>query len=185
MNNNLRNEHGLTLVELLAVLVLMSFISIFAITLIVQSMETTDEIRVESSLRDEADIIVSKFIKAIYETNAAHIIQNVTNQNDSYLNVTNNPSLCQRDESGNIIMNKPCQDSLLPLGFKTVNGITKLYLKNEVYEASNKNIKILQTSQININPNTEGSYEILLNLQYKGRGNVQKEMQFINEIRPF
>ena len=184
LNSKRLDERGITLVELLAVLILMSFISIFTITLIVQSTETTDAIRIESSIRDEGDIIVSKFIKTLYETKEAHIIQNVTDNENSYLNVTSNPSLCQRDASGNLILNTGCKNSLMPIGFLTTDGKTKLYLKNEIYEVSNNHISIKNTSRISGDPTKVDSYKITLILQYKTRNNL-KEIEFINEIQAF
>jgi len=184
LNDKRLDEQGITLVELLAVLILMSFISIFTITLIVQSTETTDAIRIESSIRDEGDIIVSKLIKTLYETKEAHIIQNVTDNENSYLNVTSNPTLCQRDTSGNLILNTACTNSLMPIGFQTTDGKTKLYLKNEIYEVSNNYISIKNTSRISGDPTKVNSYKITLILQYKKRNNM-KEIEFINQIQPF
>ena len=184
LNNQRLDERGITLVELLAVLVLMSFVSIFTITIIVQSTTTTDAIQVESSLRDEADIIVSSLIKSLYQTKQAHIIQNVTDNSNSYLNVTSSPTLCKRDTSGNLILDTACKNSLKPIGFVTSNGITRLHLRNEIYEISNDNISILKRSKIIGNPSEATSYKIILVLQYKKR-NTLKEIEFTNEVQPF
>ena len=184
LNNKKLNECGISLVELLAVLTLMSFISIFTITLIVQSTKTTDAIRVESSLRDEADIIVSSLIKSLYETKQAHIIQNVTDNDNSYLNVSSSPALCKRDTAGNLILDTACKNSLKPIGFVTSNGKTRLQLKDNNYEVSNNNISILKSSRIIGDPNNATSYTITLVLQYKTR-NTLKEIQFVNEVQPF
>ena len=184
LNKKRLDEHGITLVELLAVLILMSFISIFTISLIVQSTETTDAIRVESSLRDEADIIVSRLIKTLYETKEVHIIQNITDNENSYLNVSTTPALCKRDTSGSLVLDTACKNTLMPIGFRTNNGKTKLYLKNEIYEVANNNISIKNTSRINGDPSKVESYSITLILQYKSR-NTLKEIEFINEVQPF
>ena len=184
LNSKRLNETGITLVELLAVLTLMSFISIFTISLIVKSTETTNAIRVETSLRDEADIIVSSLIKSIYSTKQAHIIQNVTDNENSYLNVSSSPALCKRDTAGNLILDTACKNSLKPIGFITTNGKTRLHLRNEIYEVSNNNITILKSSRIVGDPANATSYKITLVLQYKTR-NTLKEIQFVNEVQPF
>lgn len=184
LNSKRLNEIGITLVELLAVLTLMSFVSIFTISLIVKSTETTDAIRVETSLRDEADIIVSSLIKSLYTTKQAHIIQNVTDNDNSYLNVSSSPALCKRDTSGNLILDTACRNSLKPIGFVTSNGKTRLHLRNDIYEVSNNNISILKSSRIIGDPSNATSYQIILVLHYKTR-NTLKEIQFVNEVQPF
>jgi len=179
------DERGITLVELLAVLILMSFISIFTISLIVQSTETTEAIRVEISLRDEADIIVSRLLKTLYETMEAHIVQNITDNENSYLNMSTSPALCKRDTAGNLVLDTACKNTLKPIGFLTSAGKTKLYLINDMYEVANTNISIKNTSRINGDPDKVDSYKITLVLQYKSRNNVLKEIEFINEVQPF
>lgn len=185
MSKKRLDERGITLVELLAVLILMSFISIFTITLIVQSTETTEAIRVENNIRDEADIIVSRLIKALYQTKEAHIVQNITDNENSYLNVTSNPSLCKRDTGGSLILDTTCKNTLKPIGFLTTAGKTRLYLQDDIYEVANqKNITIQNTSRINGDPDKTDTYRITLVLQYKSR-NTLKEIEFINEVQPF
>lgn len=179
------DERGITLVELLAVLILMSFISIFTISLISESTETTEAIRVETSLRDEADIIVSRLIKTLYETKETNIVQNITDNENSYLNVSTTPDLCKKDTAGALILDTPCKNTLSPIGFVTNAGITKLYLKNEIYEVSNENISIKNTSHISGDPDKVDSYRITLILQYKSRNKVQREIEFFNEVQPF
>lgn len=188
IKNHLNNK-GLTLIELLAVIILMSFVSIFVFSLIVQSNETTREVQIESNFRDEADLIVSKLIKTLYETKQTHIIENQSGVGYSYLNITNDPSKCKRDENtGKWAIDATCRNTFEKVGFETVGNITKLILKSENYEISNKNITILKDSKINGDPITANSYEIVLKLEYmseRGKKETTKTMEFKNIIQPY
>ncbi|MCM3765457.1 type II secretion system protein [Neobacillus niacini] len=188
MNNKHSHESGLTLIELLAVLALMSIISFFLVPIVIQSTETTREIQIQNSIRDEADLIVSKLVKSLYETNKAHIIQNQTGTGYSYLNITNDPSKCKKDNSGAIIVDTACINTFKKIGFVTTGGITKLVLKDEEYEVMNKNISILSDSKIIGDPTSAKSYEISLKLQYKSNrkgNNLLKTIEFKNIIQPY
>ncbi|WP_404427808.1 hypothetical protein LG296_07270 [Ureibacillus chungkukjangi] len=186
MNKNYLNNKGLTLVELLAVIILISFIGIFSFSLIVQSTETTRQIQIESNMRDEADIIVSQLMKTLYETRQNQIIENQTGTGFSYLNVTTDPSKCRRDEiTGAWIVDQPCRNTFEKIGFETQGTTTRLIIKGESYHISNTNIKILNDSKIIGNPTSQNSYEILLKLEYSGRKETSKSMEFKNIIQPF
>lgn len=186
MNKFIRDNKGLTLVELLASIILISVISILIFSILTKSLETNRIIQQETMLRDEADIIVSKFVKSLYSTKQGHIYKNITDSGgNSYLEVTN----CEKDADGNLVIINGCE--ILPIGFKTTNGVTKAYymdsnFKDESYSVTQKNIEILQTSKIIGDPNKTSVYEIFLDLQVKHkRGNkeVTKKITFKNEIQ--
>lgn len=184
MNKKLLNEQGLTLVELLVVSVLFAIISIFVGSLIINSSDTTKKIQIETQFRDEADLIMSNLIRTMYETKKSNIISLENNPGNSYINVTNDPTKCQRDENG--ILPTDCDNTLEIIGFITEEGETKLHLKNEDYVLSNENIRILPNSRII--ENSDGTYEITLILQYRttrGGNEVLKTMEFVNTIQPF
>lgn len=188
LNNKHSHESGLTLIELLVVLALISVISTFVISLVIQSTETTREIQIQNSIRDEADLIVSKLMKSLYETNKAHIIQNQTGTGYSYLNITNDPSKCERDGSGAINVNTACLNTFKKIGFVTTGGVTQLVIKDEEYSVMNKNITILSDSKILGDPASASSYEISLKLQYKSNRNgkdFSKTIEFKNIIQPY
>ncbi len=190
------NQKGLTLVELLATMVLTAIVSILIFSIASKAIENTKIISQEAVLRDEADLIVSKFIKTLYSTRQDHIIRNTTTPNgNSYLEVTNDLSKCRRDESGRFLgsdgqpmsNDSYCRPTLQPIGFKTTNGITKIHILNEVYEIVNKGIKIHPTSKINGKPEETSVYEIVLNLENtikRGNNTATKEMTFKNEVQP-
>ncbi|MEO4053321.1 prepilin-type N-terminal cleavage/methylation domain-containing protein [Solibacillus sp. CAU 1738] len=188
MNKLLKNQRGLTLLELLASIVLISMISIFIFSITTKAIENNRVIQQETMLRDEADIIVSKFIKTLYSTKQGYIIRNTTNSaGNSYIEVTNDLEKCQKNEDGNLINVTACNATLKPIGFKTVSGITKIYILDEVYSISHPNIQILQNSKVNGDPQKTSIYEIDLKLKIthkRGNKETSKEMAFTNQIQP-
>lgn len=196
MNKNIANQKGLTLIELLATMVLTAIVSILIFSIATKAIENTKVISQETVLRDEADLIVSKFIKTLYSTRQDYIIYNTTTTNgNSYLEVTNDLSKCRRDESGRFLgsdgqpmsNDSYCRPTLKPIGFKTTNGITKIHILEEEYEIINKGLRILPTSKINGNPQDTSVYEIVLNLAStvtRGNNTTTKEMTFKNEVQP-
>lgn len=197
MSKNIGNQKGLTLVELLATMVLTAIVSILVFSLATKVIENTKVISQETILRDEADLIVSKFIKTLYSTRQDHIIHNTTTATgNSYLEVTTDLSKCRRDESGRFLGSNGqpmsddsyCRPTLKLIGFKTKNGITKIHILDVEYEIVNKGLRILPTSKINGNPQDTSVYEIVLNLaSIVTRGNnntTTKEMTFKNEVQP-
>lgn len=188
LNKQLKNEQGITLVELLASIVLLSILSIFIFSIITKTIEHNRVIQQETMLRDEADIIVSKFIKTLYSTKQAAIIRNTTNgKGDSYIEVTNDLRKCQKNEEGVLRNAEACNATLKPIGFKTVNGMTKLYILDEMYSIAHPNIKILPSSHIKGNPANSTLYEVNLTLQIthrRGKEEISKQQTFINQIQP-
>ncbi|MGM9950423.1 MAG: type II secretion system protein J [Lysinibacillus sp.] len=188
MNRRMKNEQGLTLVELLASIALLSILSIFIFSIMTKTMENNRIIQQETMLRDEADMIVSRFIRTLYATKQGNIIRNTTNgQGNSYIEVTNDVGKCQRNEAGLLIDERACNTTLKPIGFKTENGTTKLYILDEQYTIANPNINISATSHIKGNPASTTLYEINLTLQIthkRGNKEVPKQMTFVNQIQP-
>lgn len=188
LNKLLKNQKGLTLIELLASVVLISLISILIFSIVVKAIENNRVIQQETMLRDEADIIVSKFIKTLYSTKQSHIIRNTTDgPGNSYIEVTSDLSKCEKNESGALINETECKKFMKPIGFKTTNGVTKIHILDEEYTVSHSNIKILSSSNIKGDPKTTSTYEIDLKLKIthkRGNKESSKEMMFINEIEP-
>lgn len=60
------NEQGLTLVEVLAVLVISSLIIVLSGSLIVGAMKNYERTSIETNLRDEADIVMSILLKDLF-----------------------------------------------------------------------------------------------------------------------
>lgn len=187
LNRKLYNQNGLTLIELLAVIALTAIVSTLLFSITTKALETTKFINQETVLRDEADIIMTKFFKTIYSLKQEQIALNeIESKNGTYthyLYIANNLSTCERDEKGILKNKETCKNTSFPIGFETKNGITKIKLLNEEYEIGNKGIQINSKSKIIGNPEDTTLFEIelILNLINK-RGT--KEMTFKTEIQP-
>lgn len=179
----MKNEKGLTLVELLASVILLSIISVFVFSIIIQAIDTNREVQQKTALRDEGDIIVSKFIKTLYSTKQEDIVR----ANGKYIEVTNDPTKCTKKEDGDWNLDSTCLATLEKIGFDTSEGVMTIFFKKEKYSTSNKNVKILDTSAINGDPQKDTIYEIQLALeivQKRGNKETKKQIEFKNQIQP-
>jgi prepilin-type N-terminal cleavage/methylation domain-containing protein len=91
MNNNITNSKGITLVELLATLVIISIISTLCYQVLFQGYSNYKRIKIESELRDEADLIMASLVKEMFVLKKSEI-QNHFTCPDYYLNVQENGS---------------------------------------------------------------------------------------------
>lgn len=194
MINSRLNEKGLTLVELLVVLLFISIISVFVISITIQSLETTNKVRIENTLRDEADLMMSSFIKAMYETRSANIAGLVDETSKNYINIVYKPNSCPKKEDGSWDISNETACDVKKLGFETIHGNeAQFYLINRegtnhnqmIYKPVNSNIKILNSSNISIVPNSTNTYKIELVLEYTSKQGGTREMTFENTIQPF
>lgn len=158
--NKLKSQKGLTLVELLVSIVLISVIVTFTTSMIINTINNYNRIKANAILRDEADLIVSQLTKIFYTTKDSETtyIGDVT--------------------TGDYYIQKTTDASNLT-GFK--DG--KLYIKDVTYSPSNSKIaisfnesKISETS----NSNFQRIYTIQLTLR-----NLQNNMTktFVAEVR--
>lgn len=214
MNNIKLSEKGLTLVELLATMVIASIISLFLFNIITSAMENNRVIQQENMLRDEADLIMSKMIKALYSTNQRAIIFNSIDKNESniqlsnpttctvtptgdykntstcinyYLEVSTNISKCTKNNLGEFNNRNECITTLKPIGFHTESNVTKTYILDEMVVPSVSAIKILPTSKVIGNPNVTNNYEVILHLEITQKRNGKtytRDLEFRNEIQP-
>jgi prepilin-type N-terminal cleavage/methylation domain-containing protein len=90
MNKRLINEKGITLVELLATIVLISIIGALSYSLLSQGYSNYQRINAESELRDEADIIMSTLIKDLFsaKTNEVRLVNSCSSNGYSTTNLT-------------------------------------------------------------------------------------------------
>ncbi|MEK4128307.1 type II secretion system protein [Solibacillus sp. FSL W8-0474] len=180
MSKIIKNNKGLTLVELLAAIVLIIIVSAFVFRLLYSGIDTTNKIRTESFLRDEADIIISRFIKEIYSTKQSHIIENT----GSYLEIAKDISKCTKDDVGNWLRNSNCE--IYKVGFLKEGDIMTLVFKNGIYKIQNSSIQINDDSFIDGNPKETSLYKISLSLTYQYNPSIKassKRMDFINQIQ--
>lgn len=66
LNHKFNNEKGITLVEVLATLVIMSIIGTLAYSILFQGYNNYNRVKVETELRDEADLIMANYISDFY-----------------------------------------------------------------------------------------------------------------------
>lgn len=63
---NIRNQRGLTLVELLATLAIIGMITTIAFSILMSGIKTSENIQIETALRNEADYLMTSFIRELY-----------------------------------------------------------------------------------------------------------------------
>ena len=187
------NNKGLTLIELLAVVVISSIFMVFISHLYISGLTKTKEIQAESALRDDADLIISSFIKEVYSVKQNQIVRNVTNNNGSYIEVSNDISKCPKKEDGSFNFTTQCNDTLYKIGFiKGSNGNVYAMIKDQIIQTNSSSIMLNITdlnksSVINGNPSETSIYEVKLQLQttYKRLNKqVTKDISFTNNLQP-
>ena len=187
LNKLLKNSSGITLVEVLASIVILPIISIIIVNIFIKGNETASNIPIDTELRDEADLIMSKFIQLIYSTNQNTIVRNTTDANGSYIEITNDLTKCKKNDHGEWIVDDTCKSTLQKIGFQSVGTKTNIVLKNENYSLENNNIEISPDSKIVGDPKTDPSFQINLVLEktnYHGSNIHKKELVFQNNIQP-
>lgn len=182
----LNNEQGLTLIELLVSTVLVLVISILAFRVLIQGIDTSQSVQQETILRDEADIIISKFINNLYTTKQSSIIAEELNKNSNgnyLLMITNEPTKCPDIKN----ISQSCRNTLSKTGLETINGTTELFFNGIKHQIGNSKITIKNTSLIEKQLSLDSTiYEIVLDLQITNGKNGSmktKNITFINRIQ--
>lgn len=157
MNKYIKNQNGLSLLELIASLFLSVTIAILAFSLIFKGFEHYEHIKVVNNLRDEADFLMAELVKEIYTTKETEIIQ-------------------APDKTKNIYYFSIQKTSTV----KTKSGFDsgQLYISDELIKVGNKDIIISNKSYIH--KNEPGLYEIHLALINQKN---KKEISFLNHVR--
>lgn len=145
----MRNERGLTLVELLAVVVIGSLIIGIASQVMVSGFATQNRVRTEAELRDEADWIMGSLIRDLYVLKADEIAKKEMEGPDYYFELKN-------------------QKSPVLLGFK--DG--RVYSREGEIHTKDDEIKIVQNTPVQagtrIEETGEDQYEINIVLDKEG-----------------
>lgn len=168
----LTNNKGITLVEVLAVLVLTAIIGVLLYTVLLSFLKAEKDVTTDAILRDEADYYMSSFINYIYTLKESNLCGSlITSSNPS----TDSSSYIKtKDATGNCTSNSPItgfylQDSKLAL---YING-TKLNQQNDKIEIDNSS-KLEKVNNV---------YKITLTLHYNGKlKTYYSEIQSINDI---
>ncbi|MDI7741499.1 prepilin-type N-terminal cleavage/methylation domain-containing protein [Lysinibacillus fusiformis] len=195
------NEYGLTLVELLVVLVISIITSLFATGIIVNALNNNNKIVQDTQVRNEADYLMSYLIKEIYTLPESQITEVITDQLEN--NVACNPNqaikrfgiLYDHDNDKNTNQSNKSGDVFT--GFQFQKCEMKLIVQGQEVPISNENITLNQDSSLmkkleyETTNNFTGSknlveaqnnvYKVKLVFNYKNRNNTKK-IVFENEI---
>lgn len=153
--NKIRDQHGLTLVELLATLALISVVITLAFSVLMNGIRAADNIQIETALRNEADYLMTSLIRELYVMKESEIIQ-------TQLPARNSTNYYVQTNTGE------------QTGF--VNN--QVVVANTSQTVSDPEIVLLPSKIAKID---NGQYEITLVL--KMTGDRPKEMTFVNVVR--
>lgn len=169
----LKNNKGITLLEVLAVLVLTILIFALATPLLIGGINRYNDIQTEMVLRDEADLIMSKFFLEIYTLKESEIKKlswtGISNTNNNYYIEYDRQNL---NPTTNVTEIKT-----YILGFKD----NQLYFKDEPYQFSNSSVQLSQNTKFSmIEKIGDNNYRVTLELYNSKK---KKSATFVNEIQ--
>lgn len=140
-----KNERGMSLVELLAAIVLSAIIGAVGYSLLFSGFSTYDRVKVESELRDEADLIMTSFINELFTLNSGEIV----NENGEVTELSTSSYLQLKDGT--------------KIGFENKQPIVRdriIHLSDDIRVKDGTKIKKIRENQNTI------SYEIILELEF-------------------
>lgn len=85
----LRNDIGLTLVELLAALAIFGIISTIIISVLISGMNSYERVNNEILLHDEANYVMTQFVNLIYAASNVVVLESSEDECESLIQVTN------------------------------------------------------------------------------------------------
>lgn len=153
---NIRNQRGLTLVELLATLAIIGMITTIAFSILMSGIKTSENIQIETALRNEADYLMTSFIRELYTTKESEVSATklpAAKTTDYYLQTEN--------------------------GKRTGFINNQIVIADVIQQISDPKI-VLSPSKI-ARIDNDGQYEITLRLKMTGAR--PKEMSFVNVVR--
>lgn len=155
MMYNFRNQRGLSLVELLATLAIMGIVTALAFSVLMNGIRTSDNIKKEIALRNEADYLMTSFIRELYITKESEI-------------------------SATRLPEKDTANFYLQIGTGEKTGFikNKIVIANMTQQLSDPQIVLLPSKITKLD---NAQYEITLRL--KMTGDRPKEMNFVNVVR--
>lgn len=167
------NEKGVTLVELLATLILISIVSALAYSIFFQGYGNYQRIKVETELRDEADLIMASFVKDLFVLK------------ESEIKLINS---CATNSSHLVITKKGAVPGSTTTPYKTGFENQKVLVKDQQVQFYNENIELVPPNcssnpPTSITKLTTGTgYTIKFTLKSKN-SKKNLEMQFSNTVK--
>ncbi len=173
MNRIIKNNKGVTLVELLATLVIISIIGALTYSVLFQGFSNYQRIQVESQLRDEADLIMANIVKDLFVLKKSQI--SLKNQ-------------CTAGVNKSLIEVKKVKASTgTTETYKTGFENGKVFVKGNEISFYNDNIKLLNTDCSALSPtiirkkDDSNAYTIIFTLQTL-KGKTMHTIKFENTI---
>ncbi|MDJ0330987.1 prepilin-type N-terminal cleavage/methylation domain-containing protein [Planococcus sp. S3-L1] len=169
----IKDNNGVTLVELLATLVIVSIIATLTYSVLFQGYSNYQRIQVESQLRDEADLIMASMVKDLFVLKKSQI--SLKNQCTAGVNKSLIEVKKIKASNGTIEIYKT--------GFE--NG--KVFVKGNEINFYNDNIKLLNTDCSPLSPtiirkkDDSNTYTIIFTLQTI-KGKTMHSIKFENTI---
>lgn len=168
------NENGLTLVELLATLVLMSIVGALAYSLLSQGYSNYQRVNAESEMRDEADIVMSTLIKDLFSAKSNEVqLANSCNSNGW---ATTQLTVSKKNQPVQKIIFKPAS-SISGKGMVTIND--KAISFSDDVSIALYPCTPSSSSSYNIIANDQLSYTIQFQLEVK-KNSTTHVMEFEN-----
>ncbi|MED3660507.1 type II secretion system protein [Ureibacillus terrenus] len=150
------NSNGMTLIEVLAVLVLGSIIALLAINVLFSLVNNKEKIATSANVRDVADFYLESLSNYIYSLNEDNVENVVQSETDGYY-------IKEKDSPSKIT------------GFKKNGKTVFLYVGGEKTEYPGSNIKISNFPDTKMEKDGENVYKITLTLEYNGKTKTFKK----------
>lgn len=149
-----RNEKGISLVEVIAVLAITAIIGGLLYTVLMTFLNTQKDVTADTLLRDEADYYIANLINYLYTLNESDVCGGLNKSADA-----NDPStfIRTRDTSGNCSENSPIT------GFFLHENVFSLFVDGDEISQQNTNVQIDESSHME---KEENVYKITLTLNY-------------------
>lgn len=187
--SKLRNNKGLTLVELLVVIVLASGIMIATTSIFISASKNNARIMQEIKIRDEADYLMSLFVKEFYTLKKSNIVEDM--EEDSRIEyvkykVDYDDKHVGAPNECDPVSTSPRTCTLLS-GFIKEGEQVKMYIKGKEIIPMDSSLKITSNSTIvlPLTPdlvNSSSSYKIKLELENTKKTAKNNKISFENEI---
>lgn len=150
------NSKGMTLVEVLAVLVIGAIIALLAFNVLFSMFfKHNEKIVTSANVRDVADYYLESLSNYIYSLNESDVKEVVQLNTDGYYIV----------EKG----------SLKQSGFLKDTGVISLYIKGEKLQSPHPNITIADFPSTQLIKEKNNVYKITLTLEYNGQSKTFKK----------